>query len=328
MLINRLKLLQETKTVKIPILCKRTLITILFNNLKKAEKVFEMENNKDIENSNLEVGSVKKSAKEQGVLFEINNPESVNMSNKQQAVFSATENKQSRNKNNGHKLDEGANKSKNNVEEKSQIQTRQKKKKNIESKALSQIDEKDTENTNIEKKAIQRKNSRKSVTKQSNEILPSKPITCLPSTSSTLANGSSRKTEEDKTKKGSDERNQCRPSTIVKPNCGAINKNALITLFPHVGLPYFPDSSKATPVPRISRPTKRKLTENQEKLLKPKKKIDSLAIDTFYRDAKMTPPPDSDFLPLLADPKSREPKKNKSENVIGESQYPQPLKGK
>lgn len=271
-----------------------------------------MENNKDIENSNLEVGSVKKSAKEQGVLFEINNPESVNMSNKQQAVFSATENKQSRNKNNGHKLDEGANKSKNNVEEKSQIQTRQKKKKNIESKALSQIDEKDTENTNVEKKAIQRKNARKSVTKQSKEILPSKPITCLPSTSSTLANGSSRKTEEDKTKKG----------------CGAINENALITLFPHVGLPYFPDSSKATPVPRISSPTKRKLTENREKLLKPEKKIDSLAIDTFYRDAKMTPPPDSDFLPLLADPKSREPKKNISENVIGESQYPQPLKGK
>lgn len=283
-----------------------------------------MENNKDFENSKLEVGSAKESAKEQGVLFKINNPESVSMANKQQAVFSATEDKQSRNKNNGHNIDEGANKSKNNVEEKSQIQTRQKKKKNIESKALSQIDEKDTENTNVEKKVIQRKNTRKSVTKQNNKLLPSKPITCLPSTSSTLANGSSRKTEDGKTKKGSDESNQC--NTIVKPNCGLSNKNALITLFPHVGLPYFPDSSKATPVPRIS--TKRKLPEIREKLLKPKKKIDSLAIDKFYRDAKMTPPPDSDFLPLLADPESLESKKNKSENVIGESQYPQPVKGK
>lgn len=283
-----------------------------------------MENNKDFENSNLEVGSVKESAKEQGVLFEINNPESVSMSNKQQAVFSATEDRQSRNKNNGHNLDEGANKSKNNVKEKSQIQMRQKEKRNIESKALSQTDEKETENTNVEKKPIQRKNARKSVTKQNNELLLSKPITCLPSTSSTLANGSSRKTKDDKTKKGSDESNQC--NTIVKPNCGPSYKNALSTLFPHVGLPYFPDSSKATPVPRIS--TKRKLPENCEQLLKPTKKIDSLAIDKFYRDAKMTPPPDSDFLPLLADPQSREPKKNESENVIGESQYPQPIKGK
>lgn len=281
-----------------------------------------MENNKNVENSKLEVDCVdEESAKKCGALLGVNNPDSVNVSNKQHIVLSSTGDKCSRNEINSGDNVEGANKSQKNVEEKSQIQTRQSKKRNLKSKALSfgKIDGKDTENTKVEKKIIQRKITRKSVAKQNNELLPSKPITCLPSTSSALVNSCSRKTEVDKTKKCSNESSQC--NTSAKPNCGPSSKNSLGTLFPHVGLPYFPDSSKATPVSRIS---------NESKLPKLKSKTFSLAVDKIKQAAKMTPESDrlSEFLPLSAGPKSPEPKKRKSENVVRESQYPQPLKGK
>lgn len=280
-----------------------------------------MERKKHFENSKLEFECVEESARpnDRGVLLGVVNPESANKSSKQQAVISATENKYSGNENSGQNHVEIANESQKNVEEKSQIQTRQSKKNNIASKALSlcQTDEKHTENTNVEKKIVHRRIIRKSVIEQYNELLPSNPTTCLPSTSSTLSNGCSRKTDVDKTNKGPGESSH--NNTSLKPNnCGPSNKNTLKSLFPHVGLPYFPDYMNATPVP----------ISNERKLPKPRGQVRSLAIEKVLRDTKMTPPPDSEFLRLLDCPKSPELKKKKKENVLGESQYPQPLKGK
>lgn len=274
-----------------------------------------MEKNNSFENSKLEFDEeqVEESAKEHCVLLGDSNPEP---SNKQQAVGD----KHSRDENNDTNNVEGGSKSQNNVKEKSQIQTRQNKKKTIKSKALSfcKIAKKDVTHTNVEKK-VQKKNIRKSVTKQNNDL------TCLPSTSSSLPNVCSNKTDVDKIIIGSDDRKLY--NTSIKPDCGPSNMNALKTLFPLVGLPYFPDYMKANPVP-IRNEIRGTLPGNYGKTQLLMSKMDSLPLERFYQDTNMTPPVDRDFLPFLDDPKSPEPKKRKLENVKEERQYPQPLKGK
>lgn len=261
-----------------------------------------------------EVEGVEELALGSSVPLGVNNPESVNTSNKQQAG------EHSRNQSNDQSL----------VERGSKRRSKRNKNTNSNPVTFCPIDKKNDKQTNIEKKINQKKNKR-TVTKQKSEVANNKPKICSPSTSTSLLNVPSRDPEIDKTKQICDDSNQS--TFILKGNisstssCRPSSQNALITLYPHVGLQFFPESAKATPIPDTY-DRKLSITTDSDKLCKSKYKILALVAERFERDTKINLCADKKRLGLY-DPTRLKPKQKISENKKLESNsYPQPKKGK